>query len=240
MPAVGGQKDCKKIIERVVIPPRERIMKNNLLWSTIASPGKNISWVVTLLLMSLFSASPLRGEVIIDSCLSREEALAGTTAPAEVLNELVLLDVQYLSFDGRLHQGQLVVHKDVEKDLREIFAFMLDIKFPVHKAVPIVKYNWSDEDSMADNNTSAFCYRFIAGTTRLSRHATGRAVDINPFQNPIVYGDGRILPAGAQYDPQKPGTFHRENPVVQEFIKRGWRWGGDFQSFKDYHHFEKR
>ena len=105
---------------------------------------------------------------------------------------------------------------------------------------PIVRYGWSDEASMAADNTSAFNYRLIAGTDRLSRHATGRALDINPRRNPAVYPDGRIAPAGAVYRPGSPGTFTGEHPVVLAFRERGWRWGGDFTHLQDYHHFEKR
>ena len=62
---------------------------------------------------------------------------------------------------------------------------------------------------------------------------------VNPFKNPVIYENGKISPTGAKYNPQKPGTFSKEHLIVQEFLKRGWRWGGDFNSFKDYHHFDK-
>jgi peptidoglycan L-alanyl-D-glutamate endopeptidase CwlK len=92
---------------------------------------------------------------------------------------------------------------------------------------------------MAADNSSAFNYRLIAGTDRLSRHALGRAVDINPRENPAIYPDGRIVPAGAVRRPGKPGTFTEDHPVVRAFREKGWRWGGDFTHLRDYHHFEK-
>jgi peptidoglycan L-alanyl-D-glutamate endopeptidase CwlK len=101
-----------------------------------------------------------------------------------------------------------------------------------------VKYDWSDDASMADNNTSAFNYRVVMGTERLSHHAYGRAVDINPYLNPVIDENGRIDPPGATYVPQRPGTLSGSYPVVQEFINRGWRWGGNFSSSVDYHHFD--
>ena len=128
-----------------------------------------------------------QSSIIIDSQMSFAEAIDGTKAPDHVIRELCLVDVLYYSFDGKLHQGQLVVHQSVRQEMEEIFALMRSERFPVARAIPIVRYGWSDNASMADNNTSAFNYRRVAGTRRLSRHATGHAVDINPIQNPVIY-----------------------------------------------------
>ena len=199
---------------------------------------KNVIWIVVLILISanLFAD---KTDVIIDSDMTFEEAVKGTKAPKEVLESLVLLDVQYFSFDKKLHKGQLVVHKSVKQDVTEVFDLIFELKFPVNKVIPIVKYEWSDDESMADNNTSAFCYRYVSGTKRFSNHAFGKAVDINPFNNPVIYSDGKISPKGAKYQNKKDGTFSQEHPIVKKFIELGWRWGGNFQSFKDYHHFDK-
>jgi hypothetical protein len=86
---------------------------------------------------------------------------------------------------------------------------------------------------------SLFNYRLVAGTERLSHHASGRAVDINPLQNPAVYKDGRIEPPGAVYNPGEAGAVSEASPVVQAFLKRGWQWGAEFETVKDYHHFQK-
>ena len=177
--------------------------------------------------------------VIVDSAMDFPEVIAGTAAPREVIESLCLICVRYVGFDGRLHEGQLVVHRELAADLGEIFALMETLKFPVAGAVPIVRYGWSDDASMAADNASAFNYRTIAGTERLSRHATGRAVDINPRRNPAVYPDGRIAPTGALYRPGSPGTLTDDHRVVRAFRERGWRWGGHFTHMKDYHHFEK-
>ena len=178
-------------------------------------------------------------DAIVDSAMDFAGAIAGTAAPPEVLEALRLIDVRYHGFDGRLHLGQLVVHRELAADLREIFSRMERWGFPIGRAVPIVRYGWSDEASMAADNASAFNYRLIAGTDRLSRHATGRALDINPLRNPAVYPDGRVAPAGAVYRPGDPGTFTGDDPVVLAFRAHGWRWGGDFPHLRDYHHFEK-
>jgi len=176
---------------------------------------------------------------IIDSGMSFKESISGTSAPRNVINSLSLIDVRYRAFDGLLHQGQLVVHKAVLPDILEIFRFIETTGFPIARAIPIVRYNWSDDLSMADNNASAFNYRVVLGTNRLSRHAFGRAVDINPIQNPVIYDSGRISPPGTTYDTEKEGTFFETHPLVREFLKRGWQWGGNFKDLKDHHHFDK-
>jgi hypothetical protein len=181
----------------------------------------------------------MKSSPIIDSRMTFEEAVSGTTAPRNVIDGLSLIDVRYRTFDGLLHQGQLVVHGDIVSDLIEIFRFIEKTGFPVARAIPIVQYGWSDDRSMAENNTSAFNYRLVLGTDRLSRHAFGRAVDINPVQNPVIYEGGHISPPGAVYDTQKEGALSETHPLVGEFLSRGWQWGGHFKSLKDYHHFDK-
>jgi hypothetical protein len=179
------------------------------------------------------------GGVVVESAMEFAQAVDGTAAPREVLERLSLIDLHYLGFNGRRHLGQILVHRDLAVDIEEVFALMQTLKFPVAGVVPIVRYGWSDEASMAADNSSAFNYRTIAGTARLSRHALGRAVDINPRENPAVYPDGRIAPAGAVYRPGSPGTFTDDHPAVCAFLERGWRWGGHFDHVRDYHHFEK-
>lgn len=181
----------------------------------------------------------INSKLIIDSRMTLEEAIAGTAAPRDLIESLSLITVRYRAFDGSLHQGQLVVHKEVVPDILEIFRFIEALGFPVARAIPIVRYGWSDDRSMADNNSSAFNYRLVLGTERLSRHAFGRAVDINPFQNPVMYENGRISPDGAAYDVAKEGTFSETHSVVREFQRRGWQWGGHFKTLNDYHHFDE-
>ncbi len=177
--------------------------------------------------------------IVIDSAMSFAEAVDGSTAPLEVIDSLSMIDITYYSFDGLRHSGQIVVDARLEDDIYEIFQLIERLKFPIGKAIPIAAYHWEDGDSMADNNSSGFNFRVIADTNKLSLHSFGRAVDINPVQNPVIYPAGIIAPAGALYRPHNSGTFTTNHPVVQEFIKRGWHWGGNFEQPKDYHHFEK-
>lgn len=178
-------------------------------------------------------------ELIVDSAMTFAEAVEGSLAPIEIIDSLSLIDVTYYSFDGLRHQGQIIADARLEDDIYEIFALIEQLKFPVGKAIPIVAYQWEDGDSMADNNSSAFNFRVIAGTNKLSLHSFGRALDINPVQNPVIYPAGIIAPEGAIYRPRNKGAFSSSHPIVQEFIRRGWHWGGNFEQPKDYHHFEK-
>jgi hypothetical protein len=180
-------------------------------------------------------ASPL----LVDSRLSFREAVAGSPAPEEVLASLRLVDVRYLGFDGLVHQGQLLLHRGIAEETAEIFGALMALRFPIAKARPIVGYGWSDEASMRDNNTTAFHYRCVAGTSRLSRHALGLAVDINPLLNPLLYPDGTTIPEDAVYRPGEPGVIAEGGPALAEFLRRGWRWGGHFDAYRDHHHFEK-
>ncbi|MDZ7624772.1 MAG: hypothetical protein U5J96_10065 [Ignavibacteriaceae bacterium] len=102
---------------------------------------------------------------VIDSDVAFEEAVAGISIPQSILENLRLVDVYYYGFDEKIHKGQLVVHKDVVLDVIEIFELIRESRFPIGKVVPISKYGWSDENSMKDNNTSAFNYRFISGSS---------------------------------------------------------------------------
>ena len=183
---------------------------------------------------------------VIDSQMTELEAFDGLDpkCPEEIRKRQRLVTVKYYSMDKQIHQGQLVIDKELKSDILKVFALALKEQFPIYSVIPISdkrfrkENRWDDELSMEANNTSAFNYREVTGGGRLSNHAYGRAVDINTFLNPYIKGN-LILPQGANYDPKVDGTFTVENPIVREFIRRGWAWGGNWTSPKDYQHFEK-
>ena len=209
---------------------------------------KYISYICLILILFDVSNSGLTNKFtqnkteetgyIIDSEIEFEEAVSGKSIPQSIIENLRLINVYYFGFDERLHKGQLVAHKDVVLDLIEIFEFIRETKFPVAKVIPISNYSWSDEQSMLDNNTSSFNYRYISGTRVISNHASGLAIDINPSLNPYIK-NGNTLPSNCKYDTSKPGTITAESQLVIEFKSRGWQWGGNWKSLKDYQHFEK-
>ena len=178
-------------------------------------------------------------DVIIDSQMTFQEAIKNTKAPKNIIDQLVLIDVEYFSFDNKLHKGQLVVNVSVKNDIILIFELIKKEKFPIEKCIPIVKYNWSDDVSIDDNNTSAFCYRKVAGTKKMSNHAFGKAIDINPMQNPYVFSNGTTL-RGNKYEPNKKGTLTYNSSITKKFIELGWSWGGNYKTIKDWQHFDKK
>lgn len=173
---------------------------------------------------------------IIDSSMTLPEALAGKEFPGAIRETLTLVDIQHYSFDGHIHHGQLVIHHDLVDDAKSVFEKLLQLQFPIAKMIPISVYAWDDNASMADNNSSAFNYRVIALTDRLSNHSFGRAIDINPVQNPYTQLDGEVVPQGAVYNPTVPGTLIKE--IVDIFKSYGFEWGGDWER-KDWQHFQK-
>lgn len=157
--------------------------------------------------------------------------------PRWVLEQLQEITVEYLNFENKIKVGKLTVNKGIAGDLQDIFAKLLRMRFPIAKIKPMYEYMWSDEASATDNNTSSFNYREVEGTTKLSDHALGLAIDINPFQNPWVHPRLGNLPPGSEYDESQRGTLTIE--VVGLFKVYGFQWGGDWKN-PDYQHFYKK
>ncbi len=97
----------------------------------------------------------------------------------------------------------------------------------------------SDDASMAADNSSAFNFRVVAGTELLSQHALGRAIDINPVENPWRRPDRLVPIEGAAFADRthvRPGMIVRPGPVVAALDELGWEWGGDWRHASDDHH----
>ncbi|MBF6627393.1 MAG: M15 family metallopeptidase [Proteiniphilum sp.] len=182
-------------------------------------------------------AESVSADTIIDAEYTFDEAVMGTKAPQSIIDQLELFDVVYHSTDGQIHKGQILSNKKIAEEIRELFLFMLNEAFVVEKAVPIVRYNWNDSLSMADNNSYSFCFRNIG----YSKHASGMAIDINPLFNPLRWKKEYKpnQPEGAVSDTTVNGTLHPSHPVVEAFRKKGFRWGHTFSKYYDDHHFEK-
>lgn len=179
---------------------------------------------------------------IIDSKMTFSEALNGSAAPKEVIESLAVLDIRYLGFDDKIHEGQIVIRKDLQEEMTYIFQQLLLDRFPIFKARPIVAYDWDDHKSIKDDNTSGFNYRNIYATDQLSNHSYGIAIDINPLVNPYVTHDGTVRPAGPKYNPAAKGAISDGDKTVRLFLDCGWEWGGHWQErygYVDYQHFEK-
>jgi hypothetical protein len=160
--------------------------------------------------------------------------------PQEIFERLVIVPVSFYSFGGGVGEGSIVIDRELTSDIKELFERMFREKFPLQSVIPVSdpRFGWDDEQSMRANNTSAFNYRAIAGVPKLSNHARGRAIDINPLLNPEIRG-GVVRSQGAVYDPSCSGTITADSFIVSFLKGRGWTWGGDWMSLKDYQHFEK-
>lgn len=163
-------------------------------------------------------------------------------------SELRYVRVLHVGFDGRTHVGELVCNKAIAADLIDVFKTLYEERYPIESIRLIDDFDASDERSMRANNTSCFCYRAVSGSRKLSAHARGMAVDINPLYNPCVrhLRSGRTVvqpqTASRYADRQKsfPHKITQQDAAYKAFTKYGFRWGGAWRSVKDYQHFEKQ
>jgi len=162
------------------------------------------------------------------------------------LDQLRFLHVLYYDFNNEIKDGELICNKQIADDLLEIFSTLYDNAYQIDKIQLIDVYDADDDLSCADDNTACFNYRTVAGSTTLSKHALGMAIDINPFYNPYVtYPDGkeRISPAGSEVYADRsndnPHMIRKGDLCYQLFIDHGFTWGGEWKSLKDYQHFQK-
>ncbi|MCL1987810.1 MAG: M15 family metallopeptidase, partial [Firmicutes bacterium] len=157
------------------------------------------------------------------------------------LEDLSYLTVTHIDFNGETQIGNMIVAEHLADEVLEIFREIYESEFPIHQIRLIDYYNADDLFSMENNNSSAFNFRYIAETTTLSNHAFGVAIDINPVQNPSV---ATVVwpPAGTAFvnrNNVRPGMIISGDAVHTAFTSRGWTWGGDWDSVRDYQHFEK-
>ena len=158
------------------------------------------------------------------------------------IEDLRLLRVDYWGFDGREHRGELVVSAYRAPAILGAMRRLFDARFRIERMELVDAYGADDDASMAANNTSAFNCREVTGRPGVwSEHSYGRAIDINPVQNPYISASGAVLPpAGAEYadrSQRRMGMIRAGDPVVRAFEAVGWRWGGYWTSPKDYQHF---
>ena len=156
------------------------------------------------------------------------------------LGSLRMLRMSYWTFDGRVRTGRLVVHKDVATDVVTAFDSLYAARFPIRWMVPIERFGGSDFRSIEADNTSAFNCRYVDGTTRWSNHAFGKAIDINPIENPYVTSAGttshRASRKYVRRTPVRAGMLVAGRAGVRAFDAIGWGWGGRWSGAKDYQH----
>lgn len=146
------------------------------------------------------------------------------------LTELRYITISHWGFEGGIHVGELIIHKQVASELIDIFQELFIAKFPIEKMVLMDVYEANDDLSMEDNNSSAFCSRMITGIpNEFSLHSYGIAIDINPKLNPFVENDLVLPQSGTFYlqrESEIPGLINRSSVCYKVFKKHGWHWGG--------------
>jgi len=162
--------------------------------------------------------------------------LKGKDIPQIVIDSLDLIQVKHYNFQNQIVTGFIVCNKNISNDLKLVFDDLLKLKFPINSVIPVSEFNWDDMESVKHNNSSCFNYRFVIGSTSVSDHATGSAIDINRFQNPWVHPNAHKI-EGRVYDKKQIGTINDE--VVNIFKKYGFGWGGELKN-PDYQHFFKQ
>src|SRR5690606_39386731 len=133
-----------------------------------------------------------------------------------------LLTVSHWGYDGRPHEGRIVVHARHAEAIVEVFRQIWDARFPIERMVPVAEYGGDDGASMRANNTSGFNCRYVAGTTRVSEHALGQAIDVNPLHNPYVKGGSVDPPEGARWRSEEHTSElqSRENLVCRLLLEK--------------------
>lgn len=193
---------------------------------------------LSILLAAFLRATPAQDTAsMVDSRMSRDSAI-GRGVPARVAAALEVREVAYRSFDGKRHVGQIVCAKAVCQDLVDLFDTLERCGFPLRSAIPVSAFGGSDSVSMLSDNTSVFAWRGMWGTAKPSWHARGRALDLNPRENPAFH-HGRAVPVGARFDPSAPGTLVDTSSAVRFLRLRGWKWGAHWKRLQDRQHFEK-
>jgi poly-gamma-glutamate synthesis protein (capsule biosynthesis protein) len=168
------------------------------------------------------------------------------------LSELTYLTIPYKDFNGNSRNGHMIVAKAIADEVLDIFEELYEADYPIEKMELVDEYDGDDYTSIDANNTSAFNYRESTdGSGRLSQHAMGRAIDINPQINPYVDSSGKGSHQNArQYwsrtvsdwdnETAKRAYIGTDTEIYKIFTKYGWEWGGSWSSYRDYQHFQKK
>ncbi len=160
-------------------------------------------------------------------------------------DDLRYLHVLHKDLDGNVHEGEMIVNYHIAEDVLDILKQLYEADYPIEKIRLVDEYDADDEASMEDNNSSAFNFRFISHTTKVSKHGLGLAVDINTLYNPytkVVDGERIVEPiTGEPYldrDADFPYKIDENDLCYKLFMEKGFEWGGAWKDRKDYQHFE--
>ena len=161
--------------------------------------------------------------------------------PIQQRTELRSIRINFVDFEDRVRRGQLVVNADVANSVVRIFTKLFDARFPIRRMRPVEAFDGDTNASLRADNTSAFnCRRAdqINAPFKESPHANGRAVDINPRENPWMdlRCDCWFPTARFQARQPGPGVILRKGVVWRAFVAEGWIWQDI--DVPDYMHFD--
>ena len=226
------------------------ILSLTLLAATISLAGRRCAppWAETAPIINsadmdeTFAAYPVEG--VVAERIKGKSFAKGCTIPMEELRHLILPH-----FDGKGHVkiGEMICHESIAADLIDIFRQLFNLRYPIESMRLIDDFDANDVRSMEANNSSAFCYRVVAGSKKLSAHARGVAVDINPLYNPyvkqkpdrLIVSPEAARPYADRSRTDIPMKIDADDPATLLFKAHGFEWGGDWTTLKDYQHFEK-
>ena len=159
----------------------------------------------------------------------------------DVRAQLRRVEMNYVGFDGKVHRGVLVVNADVMASVVRIFTRLFEEGFPIRRMEPMETYDGDLNASLRADNSSAFnCRRpdQINAPFKESPHANGRAIDINPLENPWKDLRSKRWSPSSRYAARTEGMgkILKGGTVWRAFTEQGWVW----QDIKvpDYMHFD--
>jgi hypothetical protein len=162
------------------------------------------------------------------------------------LSGLRVLTVTHWGFDGRPHQGALVVNREHAAPLAKVFRQLYRQRFPIRHMRLADMYGPNRARPADGDITGSFrCRKAVpspcnpSASTSWSNHAYGLAIDINPVENPYVGCGMTRDPTSLRYVDRSRIRKGMVTPaVVRAFRAIGWGWGGDWTGdTKDYMHF---
>ena len=170
------------------------------------------------------------------------------------LSDLRYIKLLHRNYGGQTQVGELIVNAAIESDIIDIFMQFYMNGYQIY-SMHLIDDFWAGDGESSDyasidvDNTSAFCYRTVTGSSNLSNHAYGLAIDLNPLENPYVRIDGDGYGTSAHANAQAynnnrssaemPHVIDHEDLAYQLFSQHGFTWGGDWSNPKDYQHFQK-
>jgi poly-gamma-glutamate synthesis protein (capsule biosynthesis protein) len=211
---------------------------------------KHILLIITLLLTNVLHAD-YKADISHITPKVKQRMIKGNSwrkSCPVLLKDLRYLTLSYQDFNGNTKMGEMIVHKEVASEVKEIFKALYKTGYPIRKMHLVSDYKGSDWQSIEADNTSAFNCRKATGSKNWSKHSYGKAIDLNSIENPYISRSGHISHKASQKYRKRAHTKNtaadkavllKNGKVVKLFKRYGWKWGGDWSGVKDYQHFSK-